>query len=477
VLDEGAFTDGSLDAAMLSPADYTFDDASSDLSLSFQVMNPAGRVTMYYLAFYDDNAWHVLKEIGVVGAGETETIGCPLEISYSGAAEENCRIAVVATTPGGYVGKEFNIEADWTPYEGSLKSVLLVVGGGISIFMLGALAIVAAGVLGVAAYTRHQEVGKGEYTLWSLFFPLMKARPLGEQIANIIISPFFWAIEGFFILLIGLIILLIAVGTISPDIGLLGFVIGGVAAIFMPFIYLVAAWLLDFYEREPLRFVFSMFLWGGMSTFVAFILNTTVDLITGLFLGSLSMLLVAVIVAPIVEETAKGLGLLIVSGHHELDDTFDGILYGFAIGLGFAAVENWLYFAANVNPASAGGLGPWAFNIFYRSLFCALAHGCFTGITGGVIGYMKSRPSLRNYAFLGFFLGVPFAMLLHGTFNFFAILDGVIEQFVGTPMGVFDPVLTIGVTGVYIVLGYLLQRGIRKRQLEEARVAPVIAQK
>ena len=477
VIDEAAFTDGSLDAVMLSPLDYTFSDASSSLSLSFSVDNRESREMTYYLAYFADDEWHVLDMAGTVGAGQTATIACPLDLIYSGAAEENDRIALVGATPGGYVGKEFVIRADWTPYEGNLKTVLMTGGGIIALLMLGALVIVASGILGVAAFTRHQEVDKGEYTLWTLFFPLMKARPLGEQIANVIVNPFFWAIEGFFIVLVALLILLLAVGSISPEIGLLAFAIGGVAALFMPVIYLAAAWLFDRYEREPFRFILSMFLWGGMSVFAAFILNTTVSAITGIVLGPLSLLLLAVIVAPIVEETCKGIGLLIVSGHHELDDTFDGMLYGFAIGLGFAAIENWLYFAANVNPASAGGLGPWAFNIFYRSLFCSLAHGCFTGITGGVIGYMKSRPSLRNYAFLGFFIGAPFAMLLHGTFNFFAIVDGVIEQFIGTPMGVFDPVLTIGATGIYIVAGFLLQRGIRKRQLEEARVAPVITQK
>jgi protease PrsW len=73
-----------------------------------------------------------------------------------------------------------------------------------------------------------------------------------------------------------LIILAIALRGISPDIGILIFFIGGVAAIIMPVIFLVIAWLADYYKREPFRFVFAMFMWGVMSTLVAFFVNTTV---------------------------------------------------------------------------------------------------------------------------------------------------------------------------------------------------------
>ncbi|HMK46330.1 MAG TPA: PrsW family intramembrane metalloprotease, partial [Methanocella sp.] len=171
----------------------------------------------------------------------------------------------------------------------------------------------------------------------------------------------------------------------------------------------------------------------------------------------------SVFIAPVVEETSKGFGLLIMAGHHEMDDMFDGILYGFAIGMGFAAIENWLYFAANANPVSAEGLTPWAFNILYRSILCSLAHGGFTAATGGVIGFMKSHKSLRKFAFVGYFFGLPIAILLHGTFNFTAILDGIMQMVTHVPVPVFDPVLTLGMTGIYIILGVILQLKLGKR--------------
>jgi RsiW-degrading membrane proteinase PrsW (M82 family) len=470
-----AFVDGSLDAALLSAGNYSFADALSTLDLSFEVTGPRSSAIALYVAVYSGDEWLVLQELGMVPAGSTETVDCSLEVAYDGLPEEMSRIALIGATPGGsYLGKEFDIAGDWTAYESNLKLALFAVGGVSALVMLAALIAVMAGVFGVAVSTRHREVSEGEYTFRTLFFPLMKSRPLGEKIANVIISPFFWAFEVLLIGLMLLIILLLAFDSIPSEIGILAFLVGGVAAVFMPFIYLVIAWLADYYEREPFRFVFAMFLWGAMSVLPAFMLNTIISEVLGLTgLGALVTLAVAVLVAPVVEETSKGLGLLFVSGHHELDDVLDGMLYGFAIGLGFAAVENWLYFSANVNPATAGGLGGWAFIILYRSLLCSLAHGCFTGITGGVIGFLKSRQSLGKYACLGFFVGVPFAMLLHGTFNFLAMVDGLIEMFIGTPIGVFDPVLTLGVTGLYVAIGIYLQLGRRARLKKEQALMPV----
>jgi len=166
----------------------------------------------------------------------------------------------------------------------------------------------------------------------------------------------------------------------------------------------------------------------------------------------------AIFLAPVVEETAKGLGVLIISGHHELDNTFDGILFGFAIGMGFAAVENWLYFAANANPIAVGGLTAWTYTILYRSVLCSLAHGCFTATTGAFVGFFRSHSRLRDFAWAGFLIGLPLAAALHSLFNFTAILDSVISM----PVPIFDPLLTLVVTTIYIIIGVVLQLQMEK---------------
>ncbi len=460
-----AFSDGTLNAALHSKTNYTFSDHTSKENLTLDITNPTDKQMALYLAMYKDDEWQVLDLIGNIDPGKSISIDYPVTFAYNGRPEETDRFSVIGKTSTGLVGKEFAIGEDWTQYEVFLRSSLSVVGLLVAISMLIILAVVMAGVIAVAAITRHDEVaGKGEYTLWTLFFPLTRARPLAEKIADIVINPLFWGIELFLGAILIAIVFLFTLAIIPSDIGLLVFIIGGVAAIFMPVIFLVTGWLTDYYEREPFRFIVAMFMWGVLATFISFFLNTTLDLFFGLLVGSgIASLLTAVIVAPVVEETAKGLGLLILSGHHEYDDTFDGIIFGFAVGMGFAAVENWLYFAANANPVTVEGLGPWAFNILYRSVLCSLAHGCFTAATGGAIGFIKSRKSLRSFAFVGFLIGLPIAIIMHGTFNFTAILDEIMQVVIGFPVPVFDPVLTLTMTGIYIILGVILQLRLGKR--------------
>src|SRR5947208_7460320 len=54
-----------------------------------------------------------------------------------------------------------------------------------------------------------------------------------------------------------------------------------------------------------------------------------------------SLVVGAAIVAPIVEEAAKGLGVR--AGRPEIQKLLDGLVYGAAAGLGFSATENLFY--------------------------------------------------------------------------------------------------------------------------------------
>jgi len=52
----------------------------------------------------------------------------------------------------------------------------------------------------------------------------------------------------------------------------------------------------------------------------------------------------AVLVAPLVEETTKGIYLFKTAKGFEIDNITDGLVYGGAIGLGFGMTENFFYF-------------------------------------------------------------------------------------------------------------------------------------
>ncbi len=446
----------------VGPTNLTFSDSRANATLSIAVRNPTNYSMDVYLALHRDQQWNVVKNLGRVGPGALENFTYPVEFTYTGKTVEVDRFGIVGKTYEGYRGAVFNVTENWEMYEDALKSTLSLFGVPSAAVLMGVLMIVMAGALSMALHMQHDH--EGEYTLRTLFFPIVKMRPWAERIANIIINPFFWAIELALGAVLVALILLFALYDIRPDIGWLVFLIGGAAAVFMPVIFLVIGWLADYYEREPFRFILGMFMWGVMATFFAFFINTTFSLLMGLFMGSgVTALLVAVLVAPVVEETAKGTGLLILSGHHEFDRVFDGIIFGFAIGMGFAFVENWLYFATNASPVAVGGLGEWTYNILYRSFLCSLAHGCFTATTGAAIGYFKSRNKNGGFQLLGFLLGLPVAIVLHGVFNFTAVVDSIMQTAFGVPVPIFDPLLTIAITVIYICLGAYLQLKMKKR--------------
>ena len=447
----------------VSNTNFTFSSSQVNETISISVKNPTDTPLDIYVAMYKNGEWTVGDKLGTLAARSTEVYGLVEGFTYSGRTTEMDRMGVLGRSSSADLGNEFFIQENWGTYEDYLKSSLSFFGVLSAGLLLGILLIIMAGVYSVAIRSKYrEEVEPGEYTFRTLFIPLTRMRPAAEKIADILINPFFWIVE----LLVGSIlvglILLFALSDIRPDIGILVFLVGGVAAIFMPIVFLVIGWLADYYEREPFRFIAAMFMWGIFATSIAFFMNTTFSLLLGLVLSSgVASLVIAVLVAPVVEETAKGMGLLIISGHHEFNGVFDGILYGFAIGMGFAAIENWLYFASNASPVAVGGLQEWTYNILYRSFLCSLAHGCFTAATGGMIGFFKSNKHLRGFAFVGFFVGLPIAILLHASFNFTAIIDSIMQTAFGVPVPIFDPLLTIVVTGIYICIGIYLQLKIK----------------
>jgi len=449
------FQDRGLNVSV-GQSSFTFNQTPANETLSIMVANPTSSPMDVYLEVYQDEQWNMVEKLGSLAAGKSGTFDYPVNFTYSGKSQEVDQFGVVGRTYSGYLGNVFSVTEDWSMYEDALKSSLSFFGVISAAVLIVILIVLVTGAMSIAQRERHGP--DKEYNLRTLFFPITKMRPVAERIADIIINPFFWVIEMALGALLVLLILWFSLHDIRPDIGWLVFIVGGVAAIFMPVIFLIIGWLADYYEREPLRFIVGLFMWGVMATFFAFFINTTISLIAGLVLSAgAADLVVAVLVAPVVEETAKGTGLLILSGHHDFDNVFDGIIFGFSIGMGFAFIENWLYFATNASPVVVGGLVAWAYNILYRSFLCSLAHGCFTAATGVAIGYFKSRTKSTGFAVAGFSMGLPIAILLHGTFNLTAVFDSIMQTAFGVPVPVFDPLLTIVVTGIYIILGAYLQ--------------------
>ena len=165
----------------------------------------------------------------------------------------------------------------------------------------------------------------------------------------------------------------------------------------------IAIWLLDLFEREPISLVLAAFLWGGVvSIGLAVTVNTAfLEALAKLAGPNFAQTWGSAIVAPPVEETLKYLGVVMIFlvARTEIDDLFDGFVYGAIIGLGFAAVENVQYFIQAV--AGAGGadqIGP-VFGMFLlRSIMVgAYMHVLWTGLTGlGFAYYVTQRHEPRQ---------------------------------------------------------------------------------
>jgi RsiW-degrading membrane proteinase PrsW (M82 family) len=153
----------------------------------------------------------------------------------------------------------------------------------------------------------------------------------------------------------------------------------------------------------------------------------------------------------VVEEGIKTLGLSFLSFHHEFDDALDGLLYGFAIGVGFAMMENWFYFISRVDPIMVG-IDAWVSVILYRSLFNTIAHGCFTGLAGVLLGALKSRDKFKQYYHIALLPGVFIAILLHIAFNFTAYLDVVSVSDFRAILVSFNPALVTAVAFAFILV-------------------------
>jgi RsiW-degrading membrane proteinase PrsW (M82 family) len=127
-------------------------------------------------------------------------------------------------------------------------------------------------------------------------------------------------------------------------------------------------------------------------------------------------LFLAVIIAPFAEEAAKGLGVR--SAGDDLDEVEDGLIYGASVGLGFAATENLMYeYIAYVGFGFEGFIA----TAILRSISSALLHASATSVTGYGMG--KKKLLGKGHYIIPFYL---LAVLMHGTFNFFASLGNIL---------------------------------------------------
>ena len=93
--------------------------------------------------------------------------------------------------------------------------------------------------------------------------------------------------------------------------------------------------------------------------------------------------------APLVEESAKGLGVLLLLwfNRRNFDGPVDGIVYAASVAAGFAFSENILYFGRR--SCSTASDRDFAVIFIARGLFSPFAHALFTACTGFALGLAR----------------------------------------------------------------------------------------
>src|SRR6267378_4945092 len=119
-----------------------------------------------------------------------------------------------------------------------------------------------------------------------------------------------------------------------------------VSAFTMPLIFMVLIRNTARYGREPWHLVLKAFAWGAVFSVIIALIFSIILLVTlnqvqplNDFLAKrfsdVPIIIGALIVAPIVEEAAKALGVR--AGRPQIQALLDGLVYGAAAGLGFSA--------------------------------------------------------------------------------------------------------------------------------------------
>lgn len=378
---------------------------------------------------------------------------CTLSAPYSYLHRNDAEIfAVIGDSAGGNKTRSDASAADfdWTTYEGTFWDTSWCISG-IALAML-LLCLLVSGAMGwTVRGAKHEVEYAGEYSLENLYSPLKMVGDMVKHPASFIASPLFWIVQLIGIGLLVLYIFMASEAWVSAS-ALYSFLISGSFAFVIPFLVIASIWFIEYKEREPLRIIVSLFLWGGLACIFAIGINSIAGI--GFELCALGFL-TTLLVAPFVEEIFKGTGLVLFSFHHEYNDVADGIVYGFAIGMGFSFVEDWIYLMNN--PLGAD-MGSWLLVWFMRSVMFATNHGVFTGITGAVIGYLKSRKIW--WAQFGFVIGIIPAMIAHAIHNSGGLwqaicpLGGVLHMLVIAPLFDYGALILL----MTIMVGWIIFR-------------------
>ena len=215
------------------------------------------------------------------------------------------------------------------------------------------------------------------------------------------------------------------------SVGIVPAVIAAFVAFVPAVIYILPLIWLDRYDPEPVWLLALAFAWGALvAVVVSFIVNTVIGVVVAVGVSPEAGEAVgAVISAPIFEEGSKGLGVLIllIFFRKYFDDILDGIVFAGVIALGFATVENVLYYGRALG---GGGFDGLIVLFVLRGIMSPFAHVTFTSMTGIGCGIARESHN-KAVRVLMPLVGYIGAVTLHAIWNGMAVIGGLKGFIVG----------------------------------------------
>jgi len=201
----------------------------------------------------------------------------------------------------------------------------------------------------------------------------------------------------------------------------------------IPLLFLYFINQLDFYQSGQFQTIELSLVLGGLSFTLAAVTNWSLEYFVPIDIETIERF-----IAPILEEIFKGLFLFYIIKRSQFTYSVDGILYGLAVGIGFAVIENIFYVA----------LVPNATNIAFQRIFTtSLVHAFSSAVLGMALASLRSGSSFMRWAvrLVGLFLAIAQHMLYNNIIHSKFFKTSAVHPAIIYIPGVFSVVFIYGV--------------------------------
>lgn len=286
-------------------------------------------------------------------------------------------------------------------------------------------------------YAAHPEEHVSHPSIVTTLFPHLASHRVHE---------FRWALLGGVAVVVGLVSGGLVVASILT------------AAVLVPVLYLVYLYESQVYEHEPLL-VMGLSIGSGaaLGVGVTLVADIVISQTPALLVHSRGDLLIAsTVVLPIVQEVLKPLPVLALRTRRHFAETIDGLVFGVAAGLGFAAAETIIgYVKVISNLPMHTTSANWLFPVLSVTILTPLMQGSCTGaVVASLWRVGRGRSSLIYAA------AIPAALVAHVGFR-------LVSQVLAN-QGANEAVLLVWQAAVVVALLVYIRFLVHRALLEEA---------